>query len=34
MSRIRDNYEGSRWRKFRRWLDGEVDLLEIGRAHV
>lgn len=30
MSRIRDNYEGSRWRKFRRWLDGEVDLLALG----
>ena len=30
MSRKRDNYEESRWRKFKSWLDGETDLLEHG----
>ena len=28
--RKRDNYEESRWRKFKSWLDGETDLLEHG----
>ncbi len=27
MSRKKDNYEGSRWLKFRKWVDGETDLL-------
>lgn len=30
MSRLRDDYETSRWRKFQRWVDGEVDLLASG----
>lgn len=30
MSRRKDNFENSRWRKFRRWVDGEVDLLADG----
>ena len=30
MSRRRDNYENSRWRKFERWLEGEVDPLSAG----
>lgn len=30
MSRRRDNYENSRWMKFRRWIDGEVDPLSHG----
>lgn len=34
MSRKRDNYENSRWFKFRRWVDGEVDLLENGMETV
>lgn len=28
MSRQKDNYENSRWLKFKRWVDGDVDLLE------
>ena len=32
MSRRRDDYENSRWRKFRSWVDGEVDLLASGIA--
>ena len=41
MSRRKDNYENSRWLKFKRWIDGEVDPLaakgvemvkQIGRA--
>ena len=27
MSRRRDNYENSRWMKFKRWVDGETDPL-------
>ncbi len=35
MSRKRDNYETSRWKKFRSWVDGETDPLEHGmEAHV
>ncbi len=35
MSRKRDNYEISRWKKFRSWVDGETDPLEHGmEAHV
>lgn len=34
MSRQRDNYENSRWRKFKRWVDGEVDLLANGMESV
>ena len=30
MSRRRDNYENSRWMKFRKWVDGEVDPLDHG----
>lgn len=30
MSRKKDNYENSRWAKFRRWVDGETDLLAEG----
>lgn len=30
MSRRRDNYENSRWVKFKRWVDGETDLLAEG----
>lgn len=30
MSRRRDNYENSRWMKFRKWVDGEVDPLDYG----
>ena len=30
MSRRRDNYESSRWMKFRKWVDGEVDPLDHG----
>lgn len=30
MSRQRDDYENSRWRKFRSWIDGEVDPLASG----
>lgn len=30
MSRRRDNYENSRWLKFKRWVDGETDLLAEG----
>ena len=30
MSRIRDDYETSRWKKFKGWLNGETDLLEHG----
>lgn len=34
MSRIRDDYETSRWKKFKNWLDGETDPLEHGmEAH-
>ena len=31
MSRQRDNYEHSRWLKFRRWVEGETDTLTAGR---
>ena len=35
MSRKRDNYEISRWKKFRSWVDGETDPLEHGmEAHT
>ncbi len=35
MSRKRDNYETSRWKKFRSWVDGETDPLEHGmEAHT
>ena len=34
MSRRRDNYENSRWRKFQRWLDGEIDPLREGRVDL
>lgn len=30
MSRRRDDYDTSWWKKFRRWIDGETDLLESG----
>ena len=30
MSRRKDNYETSRWLKFKKWVDGETDLLSIG----
>lgn len=30
MSRRRDNYENSRWRRFMRWLEGEIDPLTEG----
>lgn len=30
MSRRKDNYENSRWLKFKRWVDGEVDPLAHG----
>lgn len=30
MSRQRDEYEHSRWLKFKRWVDGDVDLLDHG----
>lgn len=30
MSRRKDNYENSRWLKFRRWVDGEIDPLACG----
>lgn len=30
MSRRKDNYEKSRWLKFRKWVDGETDLLSHG----
>lgn len=30
MSRIRDNYEDSRWLKFKKWVDGETDPLAKG----
>ena len=31
MSRQRDNYQQSFWRKFRQWVDGEVDTLTAER---
>lgn len=34
MSRQKDNYENSRWLKFKRWVDGDVDLLEKGMETV
>lgn len=35
MSRKRDNYETSRWKKFKSWVDGETDPLDRGmEAHV
>lgn len=35
MSRTRDNYETSRWKKFKSWVDGETDLLNSGmEAHT
>ena len=30
MSRRKDNYENSRWLKFKRWVDGEIDPLAEG----
>ena len=30
MSRRRDDYENSRWMKFRKWVDGEIDPLDHG----
>lgn len=30
MSRLKDNYENSRWLKFKRWLGGEIDPLARG----
>jgi len=34
MSRKKDNYENSRWLKFKKWMDGETDLLAEGmEAH-
>ena len=30
MSRRKDNYETSRWLKFKRWMDGETDPLSVG----
>lgn len=30
MSRLRDDYENSRWRRFRKWVDGEIDPLASG----
>ena len=30
MSRRKDNYDSSRWLKFKKWVDGEVDLLAEG----
>ncbi|MDO5417031.1 MAG: MnhB domain-containing protein [Lachnospiraceae bacterium] len=34
MSRRKDNYENSRWLKFKRWVDGEVDFLADGMETV
>lgn len=34
MSRRKDNYETSRWLKFKRWVDGDIDLLENGMETV
>ncbi|MDO5407321.1 MAG: MnhB domain-containing protein [Eubacteriales bacterium] len=34
MSRRKDNYENSLWKKFRGWVDGEVDLLADGMETV
>ncbi len=31
MSRRKDHYENSRWRKFKRWVDGDVDLITAER---
>ena len=28
MSRKKDNYENSLWLKFKKWIDGETDLLK------
>ena len=33
MSRERDNYENSGWRRFERWMEGETDPLQ-GRVEV
>lgn len=30
MSRKKDNYENSRWLKFKKWVDGETDILAAG----
>ena len=30
MSRKKDNYENSLWLKFKKWIDGEMDLLADG----
>ena len=30
MSRRKDNYENSKWLKFKRWVDGEIDPLACG----
>lgn len=30
MSRKKDNYENSLWLKFKKWIDGETDLLADG----
>lgn len=34
MSRLKDNYENSRWLKFERWVNGDVDLLEKGMETI
>lgn len=34
MSRQKDNYENSRWLKFKRWIEGEVDPLAYGMETV
>lgn len=34
MSRLKDNYENSRWRWFERWVDGETDPLAHGMETV
>lgn len=34
MSRLKDNYENSRWRRFERWVDGETDPLAHGMEVV
>lgn len=33
MSRRKDNYENSRWLKFKRWVDGDVDLITAERMY-
>lgn len=34
MSRLKDNYENSRWRRFERWVNGETDPLAHGMEAV